>query len=52
MPDPQTALELLRRENRRLLKRCEVLQAEVMAERQRAEALEVWARSLIGAKAA
>jgi predicted nuclease with TOPRIM domain len=50
--DCRAALEAARRENRRLLKRCEVLQAEVMAERKRAEELETWARSLIGSKAA
>jgi hypothetical protein len=48
MPDPQTALELMRRENRRLLKRCEVLQGEIVAEKARADAAEAWAHSLIG----
>lgn len=42
----------LRREVRRLLQRCADLHAEVMAEKQRADAAEAWALEMIRGRAA
>jgi hypothetical protein len=52
MPDLSAECAALRREIRRLLKRCGVLQGEIVAEKARADAAEAWAREMVGGKAA
>jgi hypothetical protein len=50
--DCLAALEAARRENRYLLKRCEVLQAELLEANKRASDWEKWANDLIRGHAA